>query len=184
MKKTLMTALAACMLFIAGPSSAAPVFYDVTVTYEGGYKYSFDMGFANSVGIKTIANLLGGDFGDEMLTRNGVEVPLFADLPTGGLNFNPSTLVLFFSTNDTFKDIGAPVGVFGSFEGNQSMSFFETPGVATNYARISLQVVEQVEAVPLPSTLWLLVAGLPALRLRSKAALRRRVGCQEALPTA
>jgi len=185
MKKMIRTTLAASMLFISGiQTSSANVFYDVTVNYAGGYQYSFGMGFANSVGIKTVANLLGGDFGEETLSRNGVDIPLVADISTGGLTFNPATLALSFFANDMFQVIGAPLGVFGNFESDQRMSFFEVPGVSTDYPRLSISVVREASGVPLPSTLWLLLAGIPALRLASKTALRRCVGSQEALPSA
>ena len=110
------------MLFISGiQTSSAAVFYDVTVNYAGGYTYSFEMGFANSVGTKTLANLLGGDFGEETLSRNGVDIPLVADLPTGGLTFNPATLVLSFFDNDMFKEIGTPAE-------ESSVTFFQIRG--------------------------------------------------------
>ena len=182
--KKIITTLAASMLFICGiQTSSADVFYDVTVNYAGGYQYSFGMGFANSVGIKHVADLLGGDFGEETLSRNGVDIPLLADITTGGLTFNPATLALSFFTNDMFKVVGTPPGVFGNFFSDPRMSFFEVPGVSTNYDKLSISIVEEPNGVPLPSTLWLLLAGIPALRLASKTARRQRVGSPEALPS-
>lgn len=186
MKKMIRTTLVASMLFMSGiQTSAADVFYDVTVNYAGGYQYSFVMGFANAVGPKNLTHLLGGDFGEETLSRNGVDIPLIGDAFTGGLTFNPVTLSLFFFTNDVFQEIGAPNGVFGSFFSDPRMSFFEVAGTSTVYDRIGPIVVErEVAAVPVASTLWLLLlAGIPAAWFRSKAAQGKRMMGSEALPS-
>ena len=152
-------------------SAMANVIYDVAVGYAGGghtAQYSFTMEFAAPPPNGSAGDLVNptGDFTNERLILDGVELTLFEDRPVQALNYFGGP-VLSFTSADTFANAtfdrgcisqGAPLSPTVCLVGSLQILQFVSISVVERLA-------EPAAPAPIAPTLALLGIGLAALRL-------------------
>ena len=180
MKSLVPWALGLCI----GAASLAPVtasataIYDVVVTYEGGYRYSFRMEFAEPPSTPvTPADLIGGDFTDETLTLNGTPFALDIDKPVDILNWAGGSSQLFAKSTDTFL---FPSPTFSVFHQDTELIIVFPDLVFFAEGPPIISRVDTPSAIPVPATLVLFAAGLAGMWIGIRRASSRSMPSQPA----
>ena len=169
-------AITGICLFSFARVASGNVIYDVVVSYEGNYRYSFAMEFGDTAVANAISsnsaleeeNLVGGDFRDEAFEGpDGQWTSNTFDSPSPNLSFLPATDGLQFLSVDSFTN------ATGITAFNFSHEYFD--GLAANQTGFSpvwtgTQItLRPATAVPAAPTAALVIVGLVALGARVRA---------------